>query len=422
MRFTSLRRPFITLRVIMTGIFVLAAAFASAAPKKQTKEVTFSHQTHVQSPAGKVSLARGDVLNIRIQRTIEQCYTYNLSIIPREEVVPEGGRLRPTDEVLIPVEHDGEAAGYKVSIRTRKGFENRPECGDETEVEIPVETLAWGLGFAGGFTADRIPNPVYFLEEGKKGDTAGFFVRQNRSAESRAALGTGAFIHLFHSDPDRYSLGGFGNWAPVSFGLAVGNDAETKYFIGTSIRFDQHLYLSTGVALGPSTRLPDSLDLRDHNFTTASTALDNAPKRTAAGWYIGLSYTFLGRDLANTFSAPFVAPPPEGGVTPAEGGEGGGGNEDAAPAITSANPPPETGQKAGQIIVLTGTGFTPAVGSVKAQIATPTKNFPAEIQSGSTATSLSIKIPADFPAGDAIITVTAGEATSKQFKYKVLAP
>jgi hypothetical protein len=401
---------------------------SAAAEASSPKEILIFHDTQVRQPAGTVALARGDVLNIRVSHTINWCYTYNLTNLPEPPAaVKESGRRAAfTEDVLIPVVHDGKAPGYRVSIKKRASLtaDEKTRCFlPDADFDIPVETLSWNLGFAGGFTADRIPDPVYFLEPGKKKvndvDTDGFFVKENRSAESRASLGTTAFIHLFHSDPDKYSiLGGFANWAPVSFGLAVGSNSQTKYFLGTSLRFDQHLYLTGGVAIGPSTRLPNTLDLHDHNFTTSATALDNSPKRTAAGLFIGVSYTFLGRNLTSTFSGPFASPPAKGAVTPPVGGNDNDTNDNTVtPTIQKIDP--SVGQKPGGQIVLSGTGFKPAVGAIKVQIATSTKNFDGVIQSGATDTTLTVKIPDDFPPGDALITVTAGEATSNQFKYTV---
>jgi hypothetical protein len=386
------------------------------------KEVVIYHDTQVRQPSSTVGLAKGDALNIRITHTIDWCYTYNLTSLPKAQAdLREAGRAPFTQDVLLPVVHDGKGPGYRVAIKKRSHLTSteKARCWlPEVDFDIPVETLAWSLGFAGAFTGDGIPQRVYFLEKGTKRidnvDTSGFFVRQNKSAEDRAALSTAAMIHLFHSDPDKYSLlRGFANWAPVSFGLAVGSDSKAKYLLGSSLRFDDHLYLTAGLALGPSPRLPNSLDLRGNNFTTEATALDSLPSRTGAGWFIGVSYTFLGKNLANRFSAPFATPPAEGGTK--SGADGDDVTASAKPKIEGITP--DGGQKAGEIIVLSGTGFKPAVGAVKVQIATTTKNYDAEIQSGATDTSVSVKIPAEFPPGEGLVTITAGDATSDQTKY-----
>jgi len=415
--------------VLTVTLSSVAMLLTSEAEASSPREIVIFHDTQVRQPAGTVPLARGDVLNIRVSHTINWCYTYNLTNLPEPPAaVKESGRRASfTEDVLVPVVHDGKAPGYRVSIKKRTTLtaDEKTRCFlPDADFDIPVESLSWNLGFAGGFTADRIPDPVFFLEAGKKNinnvDTAGFFVKENRPAESRASLGTTAFIHLFHSDPDKYSIfGGFANWAPVSFGLAVGSNSQTKYFLGTSLRFDQHLYLTGGVAIGPSTRLPNTLDLHDNNFTTSATALDNSPKRTAAGLFIGVSYTFLGHNLTSAFSGPFASPPAKGGVTPALGGNDNADTNGNAPTPTIQKIDPAAGQKPGGLIVLSGTGFKPAVGAIRVQIATPTKNFDGVIQSGATDTSLTVKIPDDFPPGAALITITSGEATSDQFKYTI---
>src|SRR5207253_5484414 len=93
---------------------------------------------------------------------------------------------------------------------------------------------------------------------------------------------------------------------PISFGLGVGVDSKTKYLFGTSLRWNEHLYLTGGIAFGAVNRLPNNLDTGDHSFTTSANALDNLPARNKAGVFFSVSYTYLGRDLQGA-NGPFMS-------------------------------------------------------------------------------------------------------------------
>jgi hypothetical protein len=299
------------------------AASLSAAP---TKEITFDHSSGVLSPGGPVALGRDDVLTIHVTHTFNGCFQFLTTLTPAPVGAERSGE--PLVNIDVPVRYDGKAAGITLSIKYLPGLlpERRAICEElpERDVQIPVENLAWTLGFAGAFTADSLTDPVFFLEPGTKKingtDTAGFNVRKNSDAKDTATLGTAAMIHLYHTDPDRYrSLLG-SNWAPVSFGLGVGADSKTKYLFGTSMRWDEHLYLTGGIAFGSVKRLPNTFDTGDHSFTTNANALDNLPSRNRVGVFFSVSYTFLGRNLRDA-NGPFMS----AFSTVAGGGGGAGG-------------------------------------------------------------------------------------------------
>jgi hypothetical protein len=284
-------------------------------PANNPKTVTYDHENQVLNPSGPVPLARGDILTINVTNTYADCFQFPITAVSQQQ---ETGKERFGEEpyVTIPVKvrYDGKASGYKFSIKFRSDLsEDRKKIcqklGEVNDVIIEVENLGWTLGFAGGFTADRLIDPVYFLEPGtgkvNGADTAGFNVRKNNSANDTAVLGTAAMIHLYHTDPDRYPFLG-GNWVPVTFGLGVGSESKTKYYFGTSLRYDTHLYLTGGIALGPIKRLPNSLDTGAHSFTTSATALDNLPTRSKAALFFSVSYTFLGKNLQGA-NGPFMS-------------------------------------------------------------------------------------------------------------------
>jgi len=327
-------------RVARSVVLLIAAALLSIPTLAQTnhkeKTVIYDHIHRTVTPGGPVALAKGDTLIILVTNTnAATCFTYPITVEQKAAATNNEsfrGGLQ-YDTISLPNTYDGTATGYKLDIKFQSGLSTdlRDQCKqdlrlDEDSVTIPVQPLTWALGFAGAFTADTLTDPVYFLEPGTKKinnvDTPGFTVHQNSGGKDTASLGTAAMVHLQHTDPDRWPILG-GNWAPISFGLGVGADSKTKYYFGTSLRFDEHLYLTGGVAFGPVKRLPNDLTLSEaHSFTTSATALDNLPTRNRAGFFISVSYSFLGRNFggptgpfASAFNTttPATTKPQEGG-------------------------------------------------------------------------------------------------------------
>jgi hypothetical protein len=277
------------------------------------------------------------------------------------------------------------------------------------EILIPVENLSYALGFAGAFTAAALTDPVYFLEPAKKSingapDVTGFTVRQNGDAEDKASLGTAAMIHLFHTDPHRWPFLG-GNWVPVSFGIGVGEDSKTKYFFGTSLRFDEHLYLTGGIVFGPVNRLPNALSTG--SFTTEATALDNLPSRTDAAAFVGISYTFLGRNLraANgPFMTPFVTPVKAPPVA-------------VDPTITAMTP--EAGAKRGDVVTITGQQFGDDIAAIKVLFAAAGAEGKEGTVVSVSNTTITANVPADAAPGQITVTIMKGQKPSNAFSYTI---
>lgn len=382
---------------------LLIGAPLSAAP---TKEIVFDHSSGVLSPGGPVALGRDDILTIHVSNTFNNCFQFLPTLTPARTGLERSGE--PLVNIDVPVRYDGKAAGITLSIKYQPGLspERRAICEElpEREVQIPVENLAWALGFAGAFTADSLTDPVFFLEPGTKEingtDTAGFNVRKNSDAKDTATLGTAAMIHLYHTDPDRYSSLLGSNWAPVSFGLGVGADSKAKYLFGTSLRWDEHLYLTGGIAFGSVKRLPNTLDTRDHSFTTNANALDNLPSHNRVGVFFSVSYTFLGRNLRDA-NGPFMSA--LSAVAGSGGGTGGGASTDIKLSATTVKPGATL-----EIMPTNGT-FGPS-SDAKSSVKLGSVVFTAsELGAKWTESKITVTVPSLTPGDNVNVTVTKGD-------------
>lgn len=315
---------------LVISFAVLTLLLGAAAPV-QAKTVTLDHETLTITPAGAIGLYPDEVLEIVITNTSRRCYTFNLTPVEEEE----GARLESADvhrdTVSIPVVHDAGVVAYEVVVRKKPnlpaGLENRCDRQDHT-FRVPVKTYEWRLGGAGAFTGDRLTDSVFYLEDGVENPDAppemqrqGFFVRQSMDAEDSYSLGAAAMVHLFHNDPVRFDFkkrkesmpsgtpgAGLVHWAPVSFGLGVGEESNTRYYLGTSLRFGQKAFLTAGWVFGSRDRLPDGLDVG--GFTTEANALGSLGSKTSSAVFIGLSFDFLNVG-ASSFMGPFQTAKPE---------------------------------------------------------------------------------------------------------------
>lgn len=310
-------------------------------PAKAQQQIELNHRTGLQSPFGLVELAHQEKFTIAITNTLPDCFDYNAEAVRATEEDPtaEGaGRSLEPETIRFSVTHDRQIGSYKISA-TLKDFPEGDGFKDSCttslsnqEWTITVTTHGWAIGFAGAYTYDELTNPAFSLRPGQqvtgegenRTTTDGFFVERDRDAEDSFNLGAAAMIHLFHTDPNTFAI--FGrrtdiHWAPLSFGLGVGDGSKVKYFVGTSLRIGDQAFLTGGLLFGPRNRLPNGLS----DFTTDQNALATLPTRNDSAIFFGISYAFIstGRDVfQNAFSQATPSP-----SQPADGEDGNGEND-----------------------------------------------------------------------------------------------
>ena len=311
--------------LLLSLLFIAPSSHAAVAgPGDGTSaavEVVIDHEAGTRSPAGTLSLREGQRVRITVVRTRIDCF--NLG--QREERVSGGAADQAfdtvrRDSVSWVFDHDPSVATYIVEAKLKPDAD--PGCKrlmSEQNWPISVKTLGWSLAFAGAFVGDDLTDPVFFLEPGKNPSDStqqGFLVRAKPEAEDEYELGTAAMIHLVHTDPERGRIRSLGDtkWAPVSFGLGINQGSDVRYLLGTSLQFGDQLYLSVGKVFGSRERLPDAL-LGPSAFTADSNALANLPTHTSDGWFLGVSYSFLGTSARSAFSQKFTTTPPAQATT-----------------------------------------------------------------------------------------------------------
>ena len=256
-------------------------------------------------PFGRIELAKGETLKILVFNLPEDAEKYEFGVLGLVESIEKRGAARTKDlgpfETLITIIHDSAYQSYRVTVRKR-------ESGETLTWFIPVFTHAWTLDFSGAFTFDWLINPLYYLEPGTQADPNqnvprnGFFIRRNTKGEDAVGLGAAAMVHLYHTKYLHFLKKTFA-WAPLSFGLGVGVNTETRYYLGTSVRVGDVLFLTAGAVFGKVDRLP--ANLAEGGFVAEANALGTLPRRSTAAVFIGISYAFAGKKAKEQLEQAF---------------------------------------------------------------------------------------------------------------------
>src|ERR1044071_3737813 len=270
----------------------------------QPNTVTIDHASGIQNPVATLELGKGDVIHASVINTNLDCFEFSQET---KAVESWRGDLAKATRIDYEIIHDGKATQYIIEAKKRA---NAPaDCPNLSERtwEIDVLTLGWAVDFAGAFTIDQLTDPVFRLEQEGTAQSPKFRITRNRGAEDSQKLGAAAMMHLYHTDPDFLGRNDIA-WAPLSFGVGVGEDSKTRYFVGTSVRFNTKLFLTAGRVFGAVSRLPNSLQIG--GTTDDGKALEGLQSRTADAWFLSLSFPIEGVSLRDSFQKPFQAKKP----------------------------------------------------------------------------------------------------------------
>jgi hypothetical protein len=253
-----------------------------------------------------VDASDGDVITITIKNTYPDDFVFTVAGIPvaspPDELRPQSNQTRDT---TLTQRHDERFGGYIVTL-TRKqkvSQQGRPEV----TLVIAVRTSEWKAMFGGGFSVSSLVGRAFGLRdstitaatESAEAVTQTQLVR-DKHREDQAGYGAATFIHLYHTK--RPSLG-------ISFGLGLtlNESSSAAYYFGPSFRFGNKGALTVGGMVGPVKTLPPGLREDDvvTDNTTVSNALNALPSRTGRGFFVSLSYAFLGGGV-DALNKPFA--------------------------------------------------------------------------------------------------------------------
>lgn len=271
----------------------------SAAPTTKTV-IKVDHRTVGPLVSRHVTLRDGEEFTILVQKTLPELFKYELQAfkqLPSGPVSFALGAYAEADLVDQPAPgvHHKEYGGYLLRVTQVAGITSPVKVGSSVTLAdfsllLAVTTAGWEIETAGAFTASRLKDPQYYLDENK-------LVSRNKGAEDVATLGAGVFIHLYHTAHPKVAM---------SFGVSINNSNRTTYYLGPSLRLGGKAFLTAGVTAGPVARLPTGVLLGQE--LTEQNALANLPTRTSWSAFVSVSYSFLG--ASDVLKKPFEGPAP----------------------------------------------------------------------------------------------------------------
>jgi hypothetical protein len=177
-------------------------------------------------------------------------------------------------------------------------------------IEIPfgVETKDWDLTFSGGVAFSNLTNKEFFIKTDDKGtpdmNDDVKTVEVDRKARNPYRPQAVALANL--RNPDRWGDLGF------AFGVGIGDDNNSRYYIGGSYTFGNRYVVNAGWSGGEVNRLPTGQEIGKPPLQ-GDNMLQDLPSQFASAFYIGIAFTFVEREseFKGKFSVTRAATPVE---------------------------------------------------------------------------------------------------------------
>jgi hypothetical protein len=286
--------------ILLSLTSTLLAADSAATAAATPAAVTFDHLKDGPYKAYSISSAQYRPIVIQILNTYPAGFDYEITGIPIKAAEATGGvsMSQLTMKELTQV-HDPKYGGYVVHITPKAGAITVTDAPakqnvlDSATLVISVTTLQWDIAMAGAFTVSGLRDHVYSLQTRTVDGKSEQYVAEDTSKEDRSRLGTGAFIHVYHSALP---------WLGGTFGLGINDASRTTYFAGPSIRFGDKAALSFGVAAGSVNRLPGGISVG--KTVTDGNVLSNLGNRINYNYFVAFSFSFL--DARGFLEKPFA--------------------------------------------------------------------------------------------------------------------
>lgn len=259
----------------------------------------------------KPIFSKNDKVSIHVENTNISCYSFNLDTVKQENEDGVFALAAPDNPDTVPftIYHDARTAAYEIDI---KKISDDDSCVNQNFSEtFQVTTAAWKLAFSGALTYDDLTSQKYFLEPGTRSDptgmtSSGFFVREDLDGQDEGSAGFAILAHLYHETKFNLKNSEI-SWAPLTFGLGAGSDSESKFYLGTSLKFGDALFLTGGFVSGKKDVLPSGSSIG--SFTENANALSTLGSKTDTAYFLGISYQFGGLNLSS-FTSSFAKKKP----------------------------------------------------------------------------------------------------------------
>lgn len=303
------------MKLRVCACLIAMALSLPAASAGDTPIVKYDHLNDGSAKSYLIQVAPNKPFVIEIDNTDPERYRYDVAGVPR---VPPKGGAAPDEKTKSALQtkqitqvFDPKYGGYIVTIAptgtptTVTDAGGGPKQLPTATLIITVEQLQWDTQMSGAFTVSGLRDRVYSIETATENNQQVHYVREDRSAEDRSRLGTGAFIHVFHTRLP---------WLGGTFGIGINDTSRTTYFAGPAFRFGDKAAVTVGLAAGSVSRLPAGVTV--NTPVADANVINNLGSRVAYNWFVGFSFSFL--SARSALEKPFA--PAEGTAPPASNG------------------------------------------------------------------------------------------------------
>lgn len=233
----------------------------------------------------KIRVSDDESFRVLIKNTCPKEFGFEVKAVPGAPPRPEAARGCTTSNYTFPITHQKENGGYIVQIRKKKEGSVTTTGGAELKnatLIISVITRAWAYDFSSGFSLSRLTDPEFGLVTREVDGEEKLFAVRDLEAEDDVEQGLVSFINIFHKRVPSFGL---------SFGLGIGEDAQTTYYVGPSWRWGDHGALTAGIAFGEVDRLKAGTDLSQ---PVEADFLQDLGSHTKSDFFVAFTYSFLG--------------------------------------------------------------------------------------------------------------------------------
>jgi hypothetical protein len=161
-----------------------------------------------------------------------------------------------------------------------------------TEFIVIVDGSPWHTTVAGAFLGSSLTDEVYTASPGGPG--ANPVLQRDRDHEDDGSLGLATMIHVYNDNKLK--------WGAISLGVGITTASDLALFPGLSLRFGDEAALTAGIAFGKIKTRPAGI--HEGEPVLDVNALSQPPERTTSGWFLALSYAFIGggeKNIADRF-------------------------------------------------------------------------------------------------------------------------
>ena len=245
----------------------------------------------------------GDTIKFTIENTCAEAFSYGVEGVSRAVATVEKNTIQSESikrecqktTHVISQTHDQSSSGYYVMVKANGDTTFNTEGLEDRTFFVVVDTSNWDVDFSGGFTLTDLTTPVFTTRKQRLMDgTIQDVIYQDRDAEDKYSLGLAGMVHLVHKN--------YPSWAGT-FGLSITESGDTSYMFGPSVRLGDKATLTAGVMAGKVDRLPNGLQVGD--VLTDANGLTNLGQKTETGFFLAISYSFMGEIGQGFFDQQF---------------------------------------------------------------------------------------------------------------------